>query len=100
MGYTIKSQFLFQPRTVGTGSRSILCGPSNSWQRHLAVKCIVTRLLQDTQCTYNATLTHVHGTIVALEKQQVLHICVCVCVGVCARARGRAHGRENVLARM
>ena len=91
MGYTIKRQFLFQPRTVGTGSRSILCGPSN-----FAVKCIVTSLVQDTQCTYNATLTRVHGTIVALEKQQVLHICVRVCV--CARAR--AYGRENVLAGM
>jgi len=31
------------------------------------------------QCTYNVTLRRVHVTVVAMEKQSVLHI-LCVCV--------------------
>ena len=37
---------------------------------------------------YKATLRRVHVTIFAVEKQQVLHICVRFCVCVCMRARG------------
>jgi hypothetical protein len=29
---------------------------------------------QDRQCTYNLTIKHIHATIVALERQQVLHV--------------------------
>ena len=36
---------------------------------------------QEQQCTYIATFRRVCVTIVAVEKQYVLHIlCVCVCV--------------------
>ena len=38
------------------------------------------------KCTYHLTFGLVRATIVAVEKQQVLHIlsvCVCVCVCVC-----------------
>jgi hypothetical protein len=31
----------------------------------------------------NGTLRRVYETIVTVEKQQVLHICVCVCVCAC-----------------
>jgi hypothetical protein len=34
----------------------------------------ILRCEQDRQCTYNVTLRHVR-----LEKQEVLHICLCVC---------------------
>jgi hypothetical protein len=34
---------------------------------------------QDRQCTCNITLRHIHVTIVAMEKQSVVHICVCAC---------------------
>ena len=46
-------------------------------------------------CTQNVTLRRFHETIVAVEKQKVLHISVCVCVGgggwmwMVARARSR-----------
>jgi hypothetical protein len=49
------------------------------------------------QCTYNVTMRRVHETIVAVEKQYVLHIGLCVrmlaCIwvpghlGVCMRIR-------------
>ena len=35
------------------------------------------------QCTYKVTFSRVHGTIVVVEKQYVLHMSVCAC----ARAR-------------
>jgi hypothetical protein len=41
---------------------------------------------QERQSTYNVTPRHVRLSIVAVEKQAVLHIlgvCVCVCVCVC-----------------
>ena len=34
---------------------------------------------QDTQCTYNVTMMRVHATIVAMERQLLLHI-LCVCI--------------------
>ena len=40
---------------------------------------------QDRQCTYNVTVRRVCATIVAVEKQWVLHnLSVCVCVCVCS----------------
>jgi hypothetical protein len=41
---------------------------------------------QDRQCTYNITLKLVHETIVAVEKPQVLLLCVCVRACMHARA--------------
>ena len=43
---------------------------------------------KDSQCTYNVTLKRVYETIVAVEKQQVLHISLCVHACACVRARG------------
>ena len=38
---------------------------------------------QDRQCTYNVTWRRFRATIVALEKQWLIHdLCVCVCVCV------------------
>jgi hypothetical protein len=31
-------------------------------------------IIQGRQCTYNVALRHVHATIVAMEKQEVLNI--------------------------
>jgi hypothetical protein len=42
---------------------------------------------QESQWKYNVKLRRVRENIVALEKQQILHICVRVCVCVCVRAR-------------
>ena len=41
---------------------------------------------QDRQCTHNVTLRRVHENIFAVEKQKVLHICVCVQACGCLRA--------------
>ena len=40
------------------------------------------------QCAYNVIMRNVHETIVAVEKQYVLHISVCVCVCVCVCVAG------------
>jgi hypothetical protein len=51
---------------------------------------------QDRQCTYNVTFRHVHETIVAVEKQWILHsLCVCVVVGARTRACLRACSLTN-----
>ena len=39
----------------------------NGWRAHPEVK-------QERQCTYNVTMCHFRATIVAVEKQQLLHI--------------------------
>jgi hypothetical protein len=50
------------------------------WQLVTACHHIAPDLQQDKQCTYNVTLRRVRVTIVAEEKQYVLHILsVCVC---------------------
>ena len=47
---------------------------------------------KDRQCTCNITMRRVHATIVALEKQYVLHILsVCVCVGSLRYLECKAH---------
>jgi hypothetical protein len=58
------------------------------------------RIKPDRQCTYNVTMRRVHKTIVAVEKQQVLHIrlCVCVCVCVCVFACNLAYPACNAYA--
>ena len=38
---------------------------------------------QDRQCAYNVTSRRVHITIVSVEKQYLLHICVCAHACVC-----------------
>jgi hypothetical protein len=41
---------------------------------------------------YHVTLRHIHETIVAVEKQEVLHISVCVgkCLHVCVHTHTHA----------
>jgi hypothetical protein len=52
---------------------------------------------QETRCTHNVTLRHIHKTTVAMEKEYVLHTCVCVCVQAYAHGGG---GHGHVLVRM
>ena len=40
-------------------------------------------LEHDRQCTYDVTVRRVRLTLLAVDKQQVLHICLCVCVNAC-----------------
>jgi hypothetical protein len=49
---------------------------------------------------YNVTMQRVHETIVAVEKQEVLHACACVHAGVCMRIRvyGLANPARNAYA--
>ena len=53
--------------------------------------------LQDTQCTYKVTLMRVRETIIAVEKQYYIRLCMRVRahVCVCVRARGRVHVRAR-----
>ena len=51
-----------------------------AWQLVTARRHIAPVLQQDKQCTYNVTVRRVRVTIVAEEKQYLLHILsVCVC---------------------
>jgi hypothetical protein len=64
-------------------------------QRHGEGHCIYYRGeggRQERQCTYNVTVGRVHETIVAVEKQWVLHIGVCVRVWVSACMCVRVYG--------
>jgi hypothetical protein len=38
---------------------------------------------QERQSTYNVTLSRFHEAVVAVGKQELLHMSVCVCVCVC-----------------
>ena len=42
---------------------------------------------------YNVTLRRVHETIVAVEKQYYILVCVCMLTRVCVRVGTRARGR-------
>ena len=61
-----------------------MTGTHLTWQKRIDVR-------QDRQCTYNVILRRVHETIVTVEKQLVLHVCVwCVVGWVSVGARGWA----------
>jgi hypothetical protein len=47
-----------------------------------------TCIEQNRQCTYNVTSRRVQETIVAVEKQYVLHIGLCVCACACVWGGG------------
>lgn len=57
---------------------------------------------QGTQCTYDVTVRGVRETAVAVEMQQVLHVCVCVHarIGEKVEVDGWVHGRWRLLLRV
>ena len=61
--------------------------------REVTQKLTSTEQQQDRQCTYNVTSRRVRETIVAVEKQCVIYLCVraCACVRVAVVARARAY---------
>jgi hypothetical protein len=54
------------------------CEPREIKSGKLSNRKIKTFYEQDRQCTYNVTLRRVRETMVAMEKQYVLHV-LCVC---------------------
>jgi hypothetical protein len=52
---------------------------------------------KDRQCTYNTTLRHVCETIVAVEKQLVLHIGLCVHAHIALLIQHAMHMRHIVM---
>jgi hypothetical protein len=49
------------------------------WSAYVVISLTVYKHIQDGQCTYNVTLKRFRKTIVAVEKQLVLHTLECVC---------------------
>ena len=64
--------------------------PSHFWQAQLVSLVVGLRTYQH-PCTYNVTLRLICATIVAVEKQYVLHI-VSVCFGNLRQSACKAHG--------
>ena len=78
-------------------------------ERRLQNSFLLFEEKQETQCTCKVTLSSVHKTTVAVEKQKYyifLSVCVCVCVCVCLcasallRMGSRARWRVRVRARV